>query len=75
MIFTLKVTSPGKALLGGASANYGFETSFSYEHGWGGEESITRGHIQKNNFSMSFGLSLAILLALSKTVAVLQKYA
>ena len=38
----VEVTSPGKALLGGASANYGFEASFSYSHGWGSGESTTR---------------------------------
>ena len=38
----VEVSSPGKALLGGASANYGFETHFSYKHGWDSGESTTR---------------------------------
>ena len=37
----VEVTSPGKALLGGASATYGFEASFGYSHGWGSGESIS----------------------------------
>ena len=38
----VEVTSPGKALLGGASATYGFQASFGYNHGWGSGESSTR---------------------------------
>ena len=38
----VEVTSPGKALLGGASATYGFEASFSYSHGWGSGVSTSR---------------------------------
>jgi len=38
----VEVTSPGKALLGGAKATYGFETSVSYGRGWGGGDSKTR---------------------------------
>ena len=37
----VEVSSPGKALLGGASATYGFQTSFGYTHGWGSGESHT----------------------------------
>ena len=40
--FQVEVTSPGKALLGGAKATYGFEASFGYSHGWGSGESISR---------------------------------
>ena len=38
----VEVTTPGKALLGGASATYGFQASFSYSHGWGSGVSTSR---------------------------------
>ena len=38
----IEVTSPGKALLGGAKATYKFEGSFGSSKGWGGGESSTR---------------------------------
>ena len=38
----VEVTSPGKALLGGAGATYKFEKLFSYSHGWGGGNARSR---------------------------------
>merc|ERR1711935_898657 len=38
----IEVTTPGKILFGGAAARYKFEVSFSYKHGWGEGESITK---------------------------------
>merc|ERR1712008_401081 len=38
----VEVSSPGKRLLGGAKATYGFEASFSYSHGWGSGVSTSR---------------------------------
>merc|ERR1712106_90712 len=38
----VEVTSPGKALLGGAAARYKFDASFSYTNGWQGGEARTR---------------------------------
>eukprot|EP00092_Neocalanus_flemingeri_P093696 GFUD01119100.1.p1 GENE.GFUD01119100.1~~GFUD01119100.1.p1 ORF type:complete len:369 (+),score=68.54 GFUD01119100.1:2-1108(+) len=38
----VEVTSPGKALLGGAAARYRFEASFSYGKGWQGGDQKSR---------------------------------
>ena len=47
----VNVESPGKRLLGGASATYKFETSFSYSHGWAGateDKRVAKQSVKKN---------------------------
>eukprot|EP00092_Neocalanus_flemingeri_P023667 GFUD01025669.1.p1 GENE.GFUD01025669.1~~GFUD01025669.1.p1 ORF type:complete len:371 (+),score=57.88 GFUD01025669.1:110-1222(+) len=43
---SVEISSPGKGIVGGASATLGFERSFSWQSGWGGHESqeVTTSH-------------------------------
>ena len=38
----IDISIPGKGLTGGISAKFGFEASFSYEHGWGSSKSTEK---------------------------------
>jgi len=38
----LEVSSPGEGILGGVTATFGFEASYSHQNGWAGETSVTR---------------------------------